>query len=304
MDTKKIISKLANISDKLGLKYEISPTDYFARKHKGAFITPATDKNNKKVIFRISFSDYYNRAFARETSIYKEIKKLNLQYFPEIVNAGVLGGYNWLCYEYINGEPAGNTYQFKNTVDFNSVLDFMVEIEKLGQKLDRNLFRKFIKDDWLKLINEITNKSKDLASSEWVRISKIIDSIPEKFDLAFVHGDFHPQNILITSSGVKVIDWEASHFNLKPYDYSYIWIRCYNDQIREKIISILDNSGTDVKTINFVFAVNLLRDYFEWHLIQKDKNEFVRKSEIINSASTEEIMDDLRKNFYHFVEKL
>jgi len=52
----------------------------------------------------------------------------------------------------------------------------------------------------------LASRLEELASSTWQRIASFRDTIPS----VMVHGDFHPENILVTRNGATVIDFD--HF--------------------------------------------------------------------------------------------
>ena len=98
-----------------------------------------------------------------------------------------------------------------------------------------------ISKDGLKYIHdtaeivEISRLSgKQASERELHEISEFINLVTERFhatgnypvQLVFTHGDFCPANMLATSTGIRVIDWEGAAFRSALFDfYSYFFYR-------------------------------------------------------------------------------
>jgi len=304
MNDKVLAEKVLEVSGSLGIKLDRDPYDFFQKRTKLLFTSPATNKVGQKVVFRISFSSLFNESIKREAEIYVKSLKLKLNFFPDLINSGDSDGNKWLIYKYIDGNTAGNTYFFQPDTDYRLIIDFLAGMQQLGSHLPKELFRVSSKEKYLKLISVISAKNDSLTKKLVQQIGKIIASAKEWKENSFVHGDFHPQNIFINDQGIKIIDWESAHYNLTPFDYSFVWIRSYNTKVRDEILDILEKNGVDDDQINFVFSVNILRDLFEWHQIELGKNEFVKKDNNITESVIKSKIEDLEKNLEYFVSKL
>ncbi len=288
---------------KIGISLDKDPVDFYKQRTKLLFTSPARDKRGERVVFSIGLSEAYIKNISREIGIYQRAKELHLNFFPELLRFGETKDAKWLIYKFIVGNPLGNTYFFDPKTNFFNIIAFLESMQKLGNMLPKRIFRHSSKESYQKFIEIIVKKDQNLADKLENKIKKIANAIGDWQYDQFVHGDFHPQNILLTNDKIKVIDWEFAHYNLEPFDYSFVWIRCYDQRIRREIMSIIQGKKVDENQINFVFAINILRDYFELNQIIAGRNEFLNKQDI-NSAEIEAKILDLEQNLNFFVEKL
>jgi len=102
------------------------------------------------------------------------------------------------------------------------------------------LFQKPIAKNAIEYINDtieilkVSRLSKQESSvREFNKIKSFLDSMVQRLrvegsclvQLVFTHGDFCPANMLITSSGIRVVDWEGATFRSALFDfYSYFFL--------------------------------------------------------------------------------
>lgn len=304
MNNKVLAEKVLAVSKSLKIRLDRNPCNFYHNRTKPLFTSPGIDSEEKKIVFRVGLSELDNLSITREVEIYQKSLQLKLNYFPELIDFGEFDGNKWLTYKYINGNTAGNTYFFEPGVEYDQIFDFLAGMKNLGEFLPKNLFRVSTKKKYQGEISTIIKKNHLLAQKLEKQIEKINNGAKDWNQNFLTHGDLHPQNIFINDQGIKVIDWESVHYNLMPFDYSFVWIRCYNQKVRDRIMSILFHEKVDEKQIYFVFSVNLLRDLFEWYQIKTGKNDFVKISGDINESLIKNTIDNLQKNLEYFTSKL
>ncbi|MEI6144586.1 MAG: phosphotransferase [Candidatus Berkelbacteria bacterium] len=295
-----LAKKVLAVSEKLKIKLDKDPVDFYSRRTKPLFTSPGTNSKGERIVFRVALSEVFNKHISREIEIYKTAAELKLDHFPKLNENGKEGIHYWLTYNYIAGEPSGNTYLFGSKTDYSKIFVFLENMNHLGKILHKDTFSVFSKDKYLNLVDSIADKDMKLRELYRSQIDTIKNGVKDWNYDSFVHGDFHPQNIFASAKTMVVIDWELSHFNLKPFDYSFLWIRSQNQEVRDEVMKILSN--VPKSQIYFVFSVNILRDLFEWHQIMNGKNSLMQ----LDSASVDakKVVDDLAKNLNFFVDRL
>jgi len=289
------------------LEFEIKPPNFFAHRAKLLFTTPARMKNGKKVIFRLAFDKEFNRSIDREVLLYQTAEKKHLDFFPNLIDFGQLLGLKWLMYDYIDWQPSGDTYRFNisENINFDLILQPLKKLNLLNFLAGSKLIKKCGRKTWPDLIERIVEKDKNLLSDPLIRaaVAKVRKKKFYPSQLFYVHGDYHPKNIFLKDKKIKIIDWESSHFDSFAFDYSFVWIRSYNEKIREKIWQYLSRQyPAKINEINYVFLVNLLRDYFEWHEAMKKKNELLILDKI-NKSIIKNTVHDLYSKIEFFSNK-
>jgi len=142
----------------------------------------------------------------------------------------------WYEEDYVNGSLSSSYKPLDSKAllkHFNGAL-----VQPLNALL---LFQKPITKNSIEYINdtikilEVSRLSKQNSTvREFDKIKSFIDSVVERLhvegnclvQLVFAHGDFCPANILITRSGIRVVDWEGATFRSVLFDfYSYFFYR-------------------------------------------------------------------------------
>lgn len=287
-------AEIARIVDENSLELEKSPEEFFATRTKPLFTSVAHDSNGDKLIFRFGF-DRLIKAINKELFIYKQAEEKGWDVFPNLIAGESQENFGWLCYRYIEGKPSGNVYQYDRAVDFeqiNNSLWFLAEVK--SQEFAEDLFMRRDQASWQRLLNEIIQKKPAALQGQVNELYQLLMSLPAPESSNFVHGDLHPGNIINTSAGIKIIDWETSHFDCFGFDLSFLYIRCFDSVRRNQMVQKLAEMG-NAERYGFYYSlgVNLLRDYFEWQLIEDGKNELMDSGQLINGATIAEIGSDL-----------
>lgn len=132
----------------------------------------------------------------------------------------------------------------------------------------------------VEMLEDTRFSSQELTATEFRKVKAFLDFVVERLRiekncqvyLVFTHGDFCPANMLNTSHGVKVIDWEGAGYRSALFDfYSYFFYRSVSRGV---------SVGTIVSEVNEAFplfvsslakkapgisnSVLSLRDIYRW----------------------------------------
>lgn len=294
-NSRQAIRIIRMIAKHLGMRLKTSPESFYKTRTKQLFTSVADTKKHGKIVFRFSYGKLL-KSVQKEVQLYRLAEESGLKVMPEIIESKIGSEYNWMIYKYCDGLLCGNVYQFFKGQNYEKLLELIEGVNNLKlPKIDKELFISRKVESWHRLINTIVIKKPELKNDTLV--SKIINLIlkyPCPISDRFVHGDLHPGNIVRSNDLIKIIDWESAHFDCYGFDLSFLYIRSYDDEFRKYIIKHIKETSPDrLKDFYYALGVNLIRDYFEWHLIAEDKNELMNKKEIINNASIQEVLADL-----------
>ncbi len=167
--------------------------------------------------------------FRRECELINKVRKLVPYKFPEPMSSisgkkfVIMDNLLWTVYPLIMGKVFGKWQNLKG-VDHKQTIDTFKALHKLHQYTNGKLGKSsnyFINDINIKL-----NDVKDIISiNENIRIRKAISIIKKtRYEPCFVHGDFHPGNIIVDTNGnIKgLIDLDWSRVGSPLEDLSYL----------------------------------------------------------------------------------
>lgn len=296
----KIVS-INNIKPKLKV-------EYFLDVRKKNLYTSTASIGSKTVIFRVALSKEYNKSIQKEVKIYQRAASVEAEFMPKLIKFGNEGGHYWLMYEYIDGKLAGNVYQFNSSISSSIISKYFDDVKNFQKNMPKDVFKNhFEREGWISLTKLIASKNIELSSDK--DVSSAIDKIMKAKDIPnstdIVHGDLHPKNIIITGEGIRIIDWESSHYNSPFFDYSFTWIRSYRKATRKRIMKNFKNNYPNrLNEIPFVMTVNLLRDYFELDLVSRGDNILLDAKDLINDTTIRSLRNDLIKNIQYFSKQI
>lgn len=302
-----LTSDISKLASGLDLVVEDNIEDLLSRKKHSLFTSIAFGKNGEQFIFRVALNEVMNQRVLRETEIYKEAKTKKLSFFPEIINYGYFLGHQWLIYKYIEGNLAGNVYQFDEGFNFEPLISFLEKKKELSDNFVTDLFPKFTVTDFKKeLRHSLSVCPATVKAFAYSLVELIYDNLGEIKTQVLTHCDLHPKNIIVNDGkGILVIDWESSCLSSVAYDYSFIWSRCGNTVIRTRLWEDLLAKYPNIKNeASVMFLITLVRDYIGWAEIKEGKNPYLAEKDIINGVSVDHMLVDLRNQIKVFEEKL
>lgn len=304
MDISSAIDKIHEIAEKNSVRLERSPEAFFQNRTKPLFTTPAIDPRGNRMIFRFGFGRLI-QSILKEIFIYKYAKDHELAAFPLLTASENFDEYAWLTYAYLDGPVIGNVYQYDSEADLTQVIETLCFLSKIQRQDFPDIFKSRDQQSWHNLLDEIVDKDPALLEESAKVLYELLLKLPVPASNNLVHGDLHPGNVINTQFGLKVIDWESSHFDSFGFDLSFLYVRSFSDTRRQEIIRRFQ-SETSEHQYGFCYSlgVNLLRDYFEWSLIRSGKNELMNINQILPSTNYESITDDLRQQIENIAQIL
>lgn len=140
--------------------------------------------------------------------------------------------------------------------------------------------------------NKTINKYNDRLRYELKQIHMVVkEFVPknEEYEFGLIHGDVCPQNIIQTSNGMKLIDWESSRCSDPAIDIANVLVDL--ELKNDDMILFLEEYGRIRKDATIleranIYAVLLRYTYFLWELTRSF--EIVRKKlpkEYLNKTS-------------------
>jgi thiamine kinase-like enzyme len=220
-------------------------------KNKRRFFMPVcVDKNGKKFFLKTRFqnTDELLISLKKEIEFNKKITPIISSiepHFitPEVIKSGQDGqGYVWFYRKYHEGEFAGlmdiDSGITKNFLDKYSSRDFALKLFSLQKttskvkkiielhqhnyhwyKADFNYY--FHTKILQKLIPKELKKIKQLLEKNRILLNKNANHL--------THGDFYPNNFLLSNNQLIVIDWELVHLNNQAFDFCFIWMNAFRN---------------------------------------------------------------------------
>jgi thiamine kinase-like enzyme len=186
----------------------------------------------KNAVIKIFRSEISEKVISNEIEVLK--KSQNTQYAPDLLRWNIEE--KWYQEQLIRGIRDFSHYPRKT---FNLLNSFKKTIEPAIRKIIfSNSLNTYpvthIHKIYTERIAKALTAAPDLKSNSKIKIDRFIDSqlkilnheIDSNILFGFTHGDFCPANILNTSNGVKLIDWEGAAFRSILFDfYSYFFYR-------------------------------------------------------------------------------
>ncbi|PKL72466.1 hypothetical protein CVV26_01405 [Candidatus Kuenenbacteria bacterium HGW-Kuenenbacteria-1] len=214
------------------------------------FMPICADKQGRKYFFKARFqnTDELLVALKKEIEFNKKITPVISSIEPHFITPGVLktgedkDGYVWFCRECYEENFAGTmdidsgiTKDFLNkcssksfALELFSLQKETVKIKKImrlhchnhhwymadfGYYCHTKILQKIIPKE-LKIIKELLEKNRILLNRNANYLT---------------HGDFYPNNILLSDNQLVVIDWELIHLNNQAFDFTFIWMNAFRN---------------------------------------------------------------------------
>lgn len=301
-------SQLSGLLAELGIVPDRKVGEFYRDRTKPLYTSPATDKGGRRTVFRIGLNEDFSKIIDKEICLYQNSEDIKLNCLPVLTDHGIFEDCRWLTYQYIEGAIAGNVYQYKLDIDFDLILDFLADLYKIDLKNEAKLFLKPNGEQYWNWLLEESFRTQNPVSEDEKMLQlrrKLRASILKIKTSTLVHGDFHAQNIFFQKDQIKIIDWETSHFNSLAVDYSFLYIRAYDQKIRQRIWqSLLQFDSTIEQEARVVFLIRLLRELREWYMIKDGKNELLDKKDLFPGTDIQYIIKDLKTQIELFSNKI
>lgn len=295
----KISEKIERLLKELKLKPEISPQK-FIKKTKGEkhrYSSLCFTKEGEKLIFyaRLFKSLYEKERMLNEIRLAKIIsKEISIGFFPRYFSSGTKKDFEWFTREYFQ---AGSLERTKKIEKLKRELK-KEEIEEIVKALLKianfplflfPFLKKFDLNEYFGLPRRIGEKE-ILTKEEIKRLENLLKEnkeVLEKENKYFSHGDFQIGNILISKSGLKIIDLESIQINNFAFDLAFLTTRLWQDKkIRKKIIESYQSLLPKEKNRVFPILFRINTFYIAYHTFMSNPIEY--SSEMLKK----------RKNFY------
>ncbi len=184
--------------------------------------------DNNKVVLRLYNDNYYGDRLNREISALNTLRYTDIN-IPEIL--GIDLDERIIVLEWIEGEVMNNYYK-------KELQEILGSIQKVSHDNRTNFFDKIrLHTSKIEENNQLFDEYMNLYKFIWDYVDL---SWYDPKENVLIHGDFHPGNIIISKTGLSVIDWEYSSFGPKIFDTCYL----------QKYIDVNSNKCThDVKMI-------------------------------------------------------
>jgi len=226
------------------------------KNEKRFFMPLCVDKDGKKYFLKARFQDTQELivTLKKEIEFCRKIEPIISSQDPHFITPRFIKsgedkrGYIWLLREYLEGK----FYGVMDT-DFGFLRSFFTRVDPQDfalkilsyQKKTNEIKRQMAEDgfpldrhgqDWYMVDYNFYRHSKSLETlipRETVKVGKILEKnreLIEKNASVITHGDFYPNNILITEKGeTAVIDWELIHLNNLCFDIAFGWMNSFRD---------------------------------------------------------------------------
>lgn len=162
---------------------------------------------------------------------------------PKIREISVIDGRWAIAMDYIEGKTLAD-YMKEDSANIDKYIEQMVDIQlDMHSKKCPTLGK--LKD---KLYGRID--SLDIEAAKKYELLTRLDSAPKHKKLC--HGDFNPQNIIISGDKPYIIDWNHATTGNASADVarSYLWLCIYMPEIADKYMDkFCEKSGTDKKYV-------------------------------------------------------
>jgi len=187
------------------------------------------------------------------STIAEEIEQLQnvskIDFAPSIRRSSVEG--KWYEEDYVSGALSSSYKPLDSTALLKQFYDGLAQQLQtliLFQEPKAQNVREYIRDT-IEILEISRLSGQKATESEFHKIKIFIDSVIERLcveenypvQLVFTHGDFCPANMLMTSTGIRVIDWEGAALRSALFDfYSYFFYRpvCRKVPVKQIVFEI------------------------------------------------------------------
>lgn len=243
------------------------------------FYSISANRNNQKVIIKISDQKELNTRVQSEGEWYQQMQSFDLALkTPQLIESGELEGRNWLAVEFIEGEILCNKDPGSDTTLLEQNLDLIVDylVQQFNLELPTGLYANDLHFNSKAIILSNIKWAEDmLDDSEYPKeeILKLIKRLtPSELLLGLRHGDLIPWHIIKNSNGLYLIDAEAAK-SLAPklFDAVYLYQRLHFTLQRPDLAEIflvklrerLEFSSNLERQFDFIHAVRLCGGIWE-----------------------------------------
>ncbi len=186
-------------------------------------------------------SDYPKSDVLLEALITSQVEDIGLN-IPKIKEVSYIDGKWSIVMDFIEGKTIGQLME-ENPEEKEKYLDMMVDLQIDMQSKKCTILKK-LKDKLYERINNLDV----IDESKKYELLTILDGAPKHRKVC--HGDFTPQNIIISSKDGKpyIIDWNHATIGNASADVarSYLWLSLYKPDLADKYIdSFCDKTKTD-----------------------------------------------------------
>lgn len=185
------------------------------------------------------FGDNYPKAdVLNEALIASRVEETGIN-MPKVKEVSVIDGKWAIAMDYIEGKTLAD-YMKDDPANIDKYIDQMVDIQ-LDMHAKKCPMLGKLKD---KLYGRID--SLDIEATKKYELLTRLDSAPKHKKLC--HGDFNPQNIIISEDKPYIIDWNHATRGNASADVArtYLWLCLYMPEIADKYMDkFCQKSGTD-----------------------------------------------------------
>ena len=189
------------------------------------------------------FGENYPKAdVLNEALIASRVEETGIN-MPKIKEVSVIDGKWAIAMDYIEGKTLAD-YMKEDSANIDKYIEQMVDIQLDMHSKKCPMLGK-LKD---KLYGRID--SLDIEATKKYELLTRLDSAPKHKKLC--HGDFNPQNIIISDGKPYIIDWNHATRGNASADVarSYLWLCLYMPEIADKYMDkFCEKSGTDKKYV-------------------------------------------------------
>ncbi len=206
----------------------------------------AKGKNNEvyrsgDYAIKVFNSDYPKSEVLLEALITSQVENIGLN-VPKITEVSHIDGKWAITMDYIEGKTISQLME-ENPAEADKYLDMMVDLQIDMQSKKCTILKK-LKDKLYERINGLSI----IDASKKYELLTILDGAPKHRKVC--HGDFTPQNIIISNKDGKpyIIDWNHATIGNASADVarSYLWLSLYKPELANKYMdSFCEKTKTD-----------------------------------------------------------
>lgn len=244
------------------------------------------ENSNQKYLARINYNDLKNTwgTKKQEFEVLKLIEPLHIS--PKVYffsNSNSIKQ-DFTIVEYIDGEPLGENISQKN------ITDLAQDLQKLHMGFPMEDELPYYCDIYNEFANGEDKKIEKYASFEGVekiiepynRINKRLGTWFNSLDIfagarefSLCHADLKKENILVTKTGVKLIDWECAGSDIPETDIGRLFSGCvFSNEQQTLFLKTYYGKIPDKLVMERILAVKKVLDFFrilEDYIILKRK---------------------------------